>query len=126
MTCSQVNMRDPFVLLHDGVYYLYGTRSATCWGPADGFDCYTSTDLAQWDGPFEIFHRPEGFFADQAYWAPECICYQDAFWLITTLGGTGIKKGIYVLRSDSPKGPFVPWSQRLTPEDWACIDGTVF
>lgn len=27
MTTEQVNIRDPFILPHGGVYYLYGTRS---------------------------------------------------------------------------------------------------
>lgn len=44
MKTTDINIRDPYVLLHDGHYYLYGTRSATCWGPAEGFDCYTSDD----------------------------------------------------------------------------------
>lgn len=30
MHTSEINIRDPFVLLHEGVYYLYGTRSETC------------------------------------------------------------------------------------------------
>ncbi len=126
MNCEQVNIRDPFILPCDGVYYLYGTRSATCWGPADGFDCYTSTDLVNWDGPFEVFHRPENFFADRSYWAPECIRVGKYFYLIATLGGEGAKKGVYALRAESPLGPFVPYSRRLTPDIWACIDGTVF
>ena len=74
----------------------------------------------------EIFHRPEGFWADRAYWAPECVYYRDAFFLITTLGAADRKKGIYVLRSDSPLGPFVPFGARLSPEDWSCIDGTLY
>ena len=67
MKNTEINIRDPFVLLHEDKYYLYGTRSATCWGPADGFDCYVSNDMENWDGPIEIFHRPEGFFADAFY-----------------------------------------------------------
>ena len=126
MLTNEINIRDPYILLHDGVYYLYGTRSATCWGPADGFDCYASPDLAHWDGPFEIFHRPDGFFADQAYWAPECCERDGAFYLVTTLGASDRKKGIYTLRADNPKGPFAPYSERLTPADWSCIDGTVY
>ena len=74
----------------------------------------------------EIFHRPEGFWADRAYWAPECVYYRDAFFLITTLGAADRKKGVYVLRSDSPLGPFAPYGVCLTPEDWSCIDGTLF
>ena len=30
MKTTDINIRDPYVLLHDGHYYLYGTRSATC------------------------------------------------------------------------------------------------
>ncbi len=124
---NEINVRDPYVLLHDNVYYLYGTRSQTCWGPADGFDCYTSRDLENWDGPFEIFHRPDGFFADRCYWAPECYEFEGKFYLITTLGCEDRKKGIYVLCSDSPLGPFVPTGdQPLTPPDWTCIDGSLF
>ena len=126
MKTSEVNIRDPFVLVHGGKYYLYGTRSATCWGPADGFDCYVSADLENWEGPIEIFHRPEGFFADRAYWAPECVYHNGSFYLLTTFGAGGRNKGVYALKSDSPTGPFQPFSRCLTPEDWVCIDGTVW
>ena len=126
MKTNEINIRDPYVLLHEDRYYLYGTRSESCWGEADGFDCYVSADRENWEGPVEIFHRPEGFWADRAYWAPECVYYRDAFFLITTLGAADRKKGIYVLRSDSPLGPFVPFGARLSPEDWSCIDGTVY
>ena len=126
MKTTEINIRDPYILVHGGKYYLYGTRSATCWGAADGFDCYVGEDKENWKGPIEIFHRPEGFFADQNYWAPECIYYEGAFYLITTLGGSDRKKGIYVLRSEQPTGPFEVYSERITPEDWACIDGTVY
>lgn len=30
MKRNEINIRDPYVLLNDGKYYLYGTRSATC------------------------------------------------------------------------------------------------
>ena len=46
-TAQEINIRDPFVLLDNGVYYLYGTRGATCWGKASGFDVYFSGDLAE-------------------------------------------------------------------------------
>jgi hypothetical protein len=126
MKTNEINIRDPYVLLHEDRYYLYGTRSESCWGEAEGFDCYVSADRENWEGPVEIFHRPEGFWADRAYWAPECVYYRDAFFLITTLGAADRKKGVYVLRSDSPLGPFVPFGARLSPEDWSCIDGTLY
>ena len=39
MKKEEINIRDPFILLADGVYYMYGTRGARCWGEDDGFDC---------------------------------------------------------------------------------------
>ena len=126
MKMNEINIRDPFILLHEGTYYLYGTRSKTCWGPADGFDCYVSDDMQEWEGPIEIFHRPEGFFADRSYWAPECVCHNGSFYLITTFGAPDRKKGVYVLKADAPTGPFTSYGQQLTPENWAAIDGTVY
>lgn len=127
MKTGELNIRDPYVLLHEGAYYLYGTRSATTWGPADGFDCYKSEDLENWEGPFEVFHRPESFFADRNYWAPECYFHQGKFYLIATLASETRKKGVYTLAADSPLGPFSPVSDRpLTPPDWTCIDGSLY
>lgn len=94
---EKVNIRDPYILLHEGIYYLYGTRSATCWGEADGFDCYKSEDLENWEGPIEIFHRPEGFFADRNYWAPECYFVNGYFYLVTTFGSAEGKKASCIL-----------------------------
>lgn len=126
MKREEVNIRDPFVMVYKNTYYLYGTRSATCWGKADGFDCYKSKDLENWEGPFEIFHKPDRFFTDQNYWAPECYCINDMFYLVTTFGSENEKKGIYVLRAEKPEGPFVLHSERITPADWSCIDGTLY
>jgi len=126
MKLSDINIRDPYVLLDEDVYYLYGTRSATCWGPAEGFDCYSSVDLINWDGPFEIFHREEDFFATENYWAPECYRVGENFYFVTTLGAKDRKKAIYILKSNSPKGPFEFYAGPLTPVDWACIDGSLY
>ena len=126
MKCEDINIRDPYVLVDDGRYYLYGTRSETCWGEAFGFDCYVSEDLENFEGPMEIFKRPENFFASENFWAPECYKLNGAYYLVTTFGGSNIKKGIYVLKSGSPTGPFELYSKRLTPDNWTCIDGTLY
>ena len=127
MKTSEIVIRDPFILLDGDTYYLYCTNSFTCWNdPEDRFFCYKSHDLQDWEGPIEIFRKPEGFFADRTYWAPECIKFRGAYYLITTFGGADIKKGIYILKADHPEGPFAPYSERLTPSDWTSIDGTVF
>lgn len=127
MKRTDINIRDPFVLVHEGAYYLYGTRGATCWGPADGFDVYVSRDLENWDGPFVCFHNDGSFWADRNYWAPEVYFYQGAFYMFASFKHPDVKRGTAVLRAESPLGPFVPHSDGcVTPRDWECLDGTLY
>lgn len=123
---SEINIRDPFLLRDGDLWYLYGTRAQTCWGPADGFDVFVSCDLKTWDPAREIFHRPEGFWADRSFWAPECIRRNDSYYLLATFGNER-QKAVQILRSQRPDGPFVPVSdQPVTPKDWNCIDATYY
>lgn len=126
MKKNEVNIRDPYILPENGKYYLYGTRSQTCWEEAYGFDCYVSEDLENFEGPIEIFKRPTDFFATNSFWAPECYKINGSYYLVTTFGSDDKKKGIYVLKSSSSEGPFSLYSDRLTPDNWTCIDGTVY
>lgn len=127
MKTEEINIRDPFVLLDNGVYYLYGTRGATAWTDANGFDVYVSEDLQNWSNPIEIFHRPDDFWATSNFWAPECIKYKDKYYFLATFGGVNRKKGIQILESDKPTGPFVPLTREpITPKEWQCLDGTIF
>ncbi len=128
MKLEEINVRDPFILPENGVYYLYGTRAKTCWGLADGFDGYRSTDLVNWEGPFEVFHKPEDFWADKNYWAPEVHKYKGAFYMFATFNSEALnKKGTMILRSEDPLGPYRVHSEgKITPEEWNCLDGTFF
>lgn len=127
MRLSEINLRDPFVLVRDGRYYLYGTRGATCWGPADGFDVYLSHDLERWEGPRVCFHNDGGFWADRDYWAPEVHPFGGALYMFASFKGEGRRRGTAILRADSPVGPFKPWSDGpVTPGEWECLDGTLY
>lgn len=127
MKTQDILIRDPFVLTDEGRYYLYGTRSETAWTHGAGFDVYESEDLENWTGPVEIFHRPEGFWADKEFWAPECIRRDNRYYLIATFGTEGKPKGIQILESASPAGPFCLLTEEpVTPKEWNCLDGTVF
>ncbi|MGN1370526.1 MAG: glycoside hydrolase family 43 protein [Aristaeellaceae bacterium] len=127
MKLSDINIRDPFVLLHEDKYYLYGTRGATCWGEADGFDVYVSDDLENWSEPHEIFHNDGSFWADRNYWAPEVYLWQGAFYMFASFKAEGVCRGTCILKADSPMGPFVPHSDGpVTPHDWECLDGTFY
>ncbi len=128
MTLEEINIRDPFVLPFKDTYYMYGTRAKTCWGLADGFDCYTSKDLVNWDGPFEVFHKPENFWADKNYWAPEVHIYNNTFYMFATFNSEALdKKGTMILSSESPLGPFKVHSDgKITPDEWNSLDGTFY
>ena len=80
MLCSEIQIRDPYVVLLDRKYYLYGTTGNNCWGKGYGFDAYTSDDLTHFDGPFPIFRpRPRLFRADKNFWAPEMHFYRGGY-----------------------------------------------
>ena len=96
MNRNEINIRDPFVLVHEGKYYLYGTRGATCWGPADGFDVYVGDDLEHWDGPVECFHNDGTFWADRNYWAPEVYFYQGAFYMFASFKNAEVSRGHFL------------------------------
>lgn len=128
MKASDINIRDPFVLVHENKYYLYGTRgSGDFSNEAFGFDVYTSTDLVDFDGPFEVFHRPEGFWSKKCYWAPEVHKYKGKFYMFASFANLEDGLGTAVLVSDTPMGPFKMWSDGyVTPKNWRCLDGTFY
>lgn len=127
MKLSDINIRDPFVLLHEGVYYLYGTRGATCWGEADGFDVYMSRDLETWSDAIECFHSDGCFFATKNYWAPEVYYVMGAFYMFASFKGENMCRGTAVLKAESPLGPFRLHSDKtVTPREWDCLDGTLY
>ncbi|MBQ8551284.1 MAG: hypothetical protein IJ428_00560 [Clostridia bacterium] len=64
MKTRDINIRDPFILVDGGKYYMYGSRGASCWGntenPDCGFDVYISDDLENWSEPICIFEKLDG------------------------------------------------------------------
>lgn len=124
---EDINIRDPFVLLWNDTYYLYGTRGATCWGEADGFDVYVGNDLTHWEGPKVCFQKPEGFWSDRNYWAPEVYAVGGAFYMLASFKAEGVCRGTCILRSEHPEGPFRVYSDGpVTPRNWECLDGTLY
>jgi hypothetical protein len=127
---SDIRIRDPFILESSpGSFVLFGTTDENVWGgPATGFDCYTSSDLDRWEGPIAAFRPPEDFWSDTQFWAPEVHAYDGRFFMFATFVASSSRvRGVAVLVSDQPTGPFVPWSDGpLTPPGIPCLDGTLF
>ena len=127
LTTMDINIRDPFVLADNGLYYLYGTRGNECWGRGTGLDCYASRDLVNFEEPVEVFTPPVDFWADKNFWAPEVHRVKDKYYMFVSFKADGVCRGTQILKADSPLGPFVPHSDGpVTPRDWECLDGTLY
>lgn len=99
---------DPFVLRHDGRYYLY------CTNP--DLRCWSSEDLLTWQAEGPTIDEDE--FPGLVPFAPEVIYRDGSFYLYTSPSG----HGHFVLRADRPTGPF----RAVTGNVGHAIDGHVF
>lgn len=53
---DQIQIRAPYVLVEDSVYYLFGTTDVDPWsGRGTSFLCYRSSNLEWFEGPFVAF-----------------------------------------------------------------------
>ncbi len=128
MKLNDIHIRDPFVLVHEGKYYMYGTFGANTWNDnLSHFDVYVSEDLENWSEPHCCFAPPEGFWGTKNFWAPEVHEWKGRFYLFASFKSDIHCRGTAILVSDSPMGPFVPHSEgAVTPKDWECLDGTLY
>ena len=124
---SDIHLRDPFILpvREESKYYLYGTGWRLPDGP--GFMTYTSRDLKTWEGPFPAFQRPEGFWSDRNYWAPEVHRYKGNYYMLASFKAKNACRGTQILISEKASGPFRSITNGpVTPRDWECLDGTLY
>jgi len=127
MKMNEINIRDPFILIENDQYYLYGSRAVDGWGECSGLDVYTSKDLEDWSEPIEAFSKPEGFWSGMNYWAPEVHKYKGKFYMFVSFKSETRERGTQILVSDVPEGPFGIHSDGpVTPESWGCLDGTLY
>ena len=128
LKCKDINIRDPFVLCENGVYYMYGTRAKNFGIKTGGFDVYTSTDLENWSQPVKCFDSRKYKMNFMVNWAPEVHKYKDKYYMFATFTRKINRlRGTFILVSDSPMGPFIPHSNgAVTPEKWECLDGTLY
>jgi arabinan endo-1,5-alpha-L-arabinosidase len=125
---SDIQIRDPFVLVlpEDRRYWLFGTTDPNAWsGPGIGFDCWSSSDLATWDGPFSAFRPAPGFAGMTNFWAPGVHRWHGRFWMFASFKNPDRERWTQALVADRPQGPYTPVGDGLTPRGWSCLDGTL-
>ncbi|WJH35705.1 glycoside hydrolase family 43 protein [Paenibacillus sp. CC-CFT747] len=101
---------DPYILRFDGRYYLYCSTKDN----RSGVKGWSSDDLVHWKYEGLVASDP---LTTSAY-APEVVYWNGYFYLYTSPAGNGH----YVLRSESPTGPFEVQTGNLG----LSIDGSVF
>jgi len=101
---------DPFLMRHDGRFYLYCSSHSHL----PGIKCWVSEDMIRFDyyGFVCTDERTIGAYA------PEVAYNAGKFWMVTSPRGSGH----YLLKSDSPLGPFEVVSDNLG----VGIDGSIF
>ena len=118
---EDLRVRDPFIVVHEGMYYLYATTGETT------LSYYTGTDLENWEPGGVAFEIPKDFWAYRDVWAAEVHEYRGKFYLLVSLLGKNGLRGTQIAVCDTPKGPFVPLVDRaVTPQSQSCIDGTLY
>ena len=90
---------DPFVIIHQGKYYAYGTQTR-----GTGFQLLESIDLVHWIPRQLEFPIP---WSKEHYWAPEVVYHKGEFFLTySALDPTTKKHNIAIATGNAPTGPF--------------------
>lgn len=95
---------DPFLLCHDGMYYLYCTteNGAGIKGEKDnGFFVHNSADLVHWENRGLCLAK-DNVLGEKWFWAPEVYAYRGRFYMLYSA-----ETHMAVAVADSPLGPFV-------------------
>ena len=131
---NDLSMSDPYIYADpiSKTYYL----------TSSGGRQYRSKDLVMWEGPYAVAdltgtpYEGAGFAA-----AAEIHKIGDYYYYAGTYGSSELidvvprRRNVnhtqtYLLRSDTPEGPFTPFSKTLDydyqPHNWDCIDGTLY
>lgn len=101
---------DPYILKHNGIYYLYVSTV----DDKSGVKAWKSEDLVNWEYGGLVTKEP----TTKAAYAPEVVYWNGDFYMYTSPGGNGH----YVYKSSNPLGPFVKQTENLGMG----IDGHVF
>lgn len=119
-----VRVADPFVIFHDGIYYLSGTSSD------NGFKMWTSRDLVHWRLRGYAYRRTAKSWGRTFFWAPAMLEHNGKFYFYySALGPVGGGKDslrICAAMADSPLGPYRDVAAPMFNLGKATIDVHVF
>ncbi|MDR2040157.1 MAG: glycoside hydrolase family 43 protein [Bacteroidales bacterium] len=112
---EKIPFGDPFILLHEGTYYAYGTLAA------DGIAVYTSNDLMEWEPVEKLALHKDDVWGGKWFWAPEVYDVNGKFYMYFSAN-----EHICAATADHPLGPFTQAVKRPMIENEKCIDNSLF
>ena len=118
-------MADPFVLLHEGKYYLYGTtdfnrdKGTTEYNGENGIRVFESENLRDWEYKGMALRKGDTIGEDN-FWAPELVYKNGKIYMVYTSD-----EHIAVATAPSPLGPFTQEKKAWLSER-RTIDGSFF
>ena len=121
---APIHMGDPFVIQHDGRYYLFGTNA-----PNEGFRCLVSTDLVHWKQKGWAYREMPDSWAKSHYWAPEVKQYRGKFYMTYSAmnkASSPPRLLIALAVSDRPEGPYQDLHAPWFDFGYSAIDGHIF
>lgn len=110
-----VRLADPFIMLHDDVYYAYGTNSE------NGIEVYTSDNLEKWQKAETLALHKNDSFGDKWFWAPEVYHVNGMFYMYYSA-----EEHMCAATSNSPLGPFKQDDKKPMLEGEKTIDNSLF
>ena len=97
------NIGDPYVFYNRGKYYLYATSHF------NGYYCWTSENLSDWEGPYTCYKASSRSFGNSCFWAPEVYEFDGKYYMYYTAQWKIYKEEalrIGVAVAEHPLGPF--------------------
>ncbi len=113
---------DPFILEHEGTYYLYSTGGSQ-------FTVRTSKDLVNWKKQeTPILKLSDLGWAKEKGWAPEMYEYNGKFYFIFSAKGYNGYHSVEIAVCDTPNGKFEPikTGEAFFSPEYSVIDGSLF
>lgn len=123
---ENIHIRDPFVIVKNGKYYLLGTTGDDPWGKASDLTLYESTDLENFNKKCVMVN--DGSLDEYTnIWAPEMHEYNGKYYLIVSAFKQEKGRGSMIFVSNDLNGEFKPLTgEYITPSGWGCLDATLF
>lgn len=126
MLREEIHIRDPFVFVENGKYYLLGTTGDDPWGKASDLTLYVSDDLENFERKCVLVN--DGSLDSYTnIWAPEMHKYHGKYYLILSAFREDLGRGSFIFVSDDLDNNFKMLTGKyITPTGWGCLDATLF